>query len=102
MSLKKSQKSSTQVLTERLDKRYKYEVSLIHVNVVADGQQIRVSAHQTITVDQLLAIVRKLIGHQSSTDDWICRNDRTVLDSNKTLAECQIKDGAKLWYRFST
>ena len=69
---------------------------------MANGQRIRLSVHQTITVNDLLALMRKLVGHQDSVKDWICLNDQTVLDANKTLAECDVKEGMRLTYGLSS
>ena len=90
-------------LTDILTKRYKYEVSLIHICVITeDEQRIKVSVHQTITVEQLLVLIRKIIGAKQSILDWISLNQqhRCELDRDKCLRDFDIKDGSKLYYGY--
>ena len=98
-----SRDSPKEKLNQLLSKRYKYEVSLIHICVITeDKQRTRLSVHRNITVEQLIDLIRKILSIEKSSLDWISVNeqDHSQLDKDKTLCQYNIKDGSKLYYRY--
>jgi hypothetical protein len=97
-----SDHSCREELNEILTKRYRYEAPLIDICVsTQDNLRIPFSIDRSISVEELLSLIRKLSGVNNPIMDWISYfDDKMKFLKHKKLCECNVKDGSQLYYGY--